>query len=135
MASKHTIDATIPVGDPDLGAEVEARITFTFHDRVPEQGPSYASGGQPAEPAMAEFVSCRQILGGKEYEQSGSFADYEQSSLDSVAAAWLESDEGQAQAIEQALDDDQAAADRAAEDRADQRREDARDRDRDQGEW
>ena len=34
MSSTHTIDAVIPVGDPDLGAAIEARITFTFHDRV-----------------------------------------------------------------------------------------------------
>ena len=26
MSSTHTIDAVIPVGDPDLGAAIEARI-------------------------------------------------------------------------------------------------------------
>ena len=108
MSSTHTIDAIIPVGDPDLGAEIEARITFTFNERVAEQGPSYASGGQPAP-------------------YGGAFADLEQSTLNAIASAWLESDDGQCQAIEQALDDLQAAEDDADEQRAEQRAEDRRD--------
>ena len=127
--STHKIDVCIPVGDPDLGAEIEVRITFTFHGRVEEQGPSYASGGQPAEPAMAEWFSAAPIVDGKPSAYSGAFADMEQSSLNDIAANWLESDEGQAQACEQALDDLQAAEDDAAERRADQRAEDRR------GDW
>lgn len=126
VTSTHKIDATIGMGDPDIGAEVELRITYTFTPAVPEQGPSYSSGGQPAEGATVEFVSCLQILGGKVYEQSGSFSDYQQGSLDTLAHNWLESDEGEAQAIEQALDDLQGQADDAAERRAEQRAEDRR---------
>jgi len=127
MSSTHTIDASIAVGDPDLGAAIEARITFTFHGRVEEQGPSYASAGQPAEPAMAEWVSAVAIDGGQPAPYGGAFADLEQSTLDSIASEWLEGDEGQAQAIEQALDDLQAAEDDADERRAEQRAEDRRD--------
>ena len=127
MSSTHTIDAVIPVGDPDLGAAIEARITFTFHDRVAEQGPSYASGGQPAEGAVAEWSSAVAIEDGQPAPYAGHFAELEQSSLDSIASAWLEGDEGQAQAIEQALDDLQAAEDDADERRAEQRAEDRRD--------
>ena len=122
--STHTIDATIPVGDPDLGAEIEARITYTFHERVPEQGPSYASGGQPAEPARAAWVSVEKLLNGQPSGFDGAFADLEKSSFEDHCAAWLESDEGQAQACEQALDDLQADEDEAAERRAEQRAED-----------
>ncbi len=125
--SAHTIDATIAVGDPDLGAAIEARITFTFHDRVAEQGASYASGGQPAEGAVAEWMSAVAIEDGQPARYAGHFADLEQSTLDSIASAWLESDEGQCQAIEQALDDLQAAKDDADERRAEQRAEDRRD--------
>lgn len=127
MSSTHTIDASIPVGDPDLGAAIEARITYTFHGRVAEQGANYASGGQPAEPAHAEWSSAVAIEDGQPAPYGGAFADLEQSSLDSIAIAWLEGDEGQAQAIEQALDDLQAAEDDADERRAEQRAEDRRD--------
>ena len=125
--SAHTIDATIPVGDPDLGAAIEARITYTFHGRVAEQGPTYASGGQPAEGAVAEWMSAVAIEDGQPARYAGHFAELEQSSLNSIASAWLEGDEGQAQAIEQALDDLQAAEDDADERRAEQRAEDRRD--------
>lgn len=49
--SKHTITA---IYDPD-GAETEVRITFTLHPYVAMRGPSYASGGEPEEPASVEF--------------------------------------------------------------------------------
>ena len=125
--SIHEIDASIPVGDPDLGATIEARITYTFHARVAEQGASYASGGQPAEGAVAEWMSAASLDNGQPALYAGHFADLEQSSLDSITSAWLEGDEGQAQAIEQALDDLQAAEDDADERRAEQRAEDRRD--------
>ena len=127
MSSTHTIDAVIPVGDPDLGAAIEARITYTFHGRVAEQGPTYASGGQPAEGAVAGWMSAVALEDGKPAPYAGHFAELEQSSLDSIASAWLEGDEGQAQAIEQALDDLQAAEDDADDRRAEQRAEDRRD--------
>jgi len=125
--SAHTIDASIPVGDPDLGAAIDCRITFTFHGRVEEQGPSYASSGQPAEGAVAEWMSVVAIEDGQPAPYGGAFAALEQSSLDSITIAWLEGDEGQAQAIEQALDDLQEDLDRTADDRAEQRAEDRRD--------
>ena len=120
--SIHTIDATIPVSDPDLGAAIDCRITYTFHGRVAEQGPTYASGGQPAEGAVAEWMSAAPLDNGQPAPYAGHFAELEQSSLDSIASAWLEGDEGQAQAIEQALDDLQAAEDDADERRAEDRR-------------
>ena len=125
--SIHEIDATIPLGDPDLGAAIEVRITYTFHACVAEQGASYASGGQPAEGAVAEWMSALAIEDGQPAPYAGHFAELEQSSLDSIASEWLEGDEGQAQAIEQALDDLQAAEDDADERRAEQRAEDRRD--------
>ena len=125
--SAHTIDATIAVGDPDLGAAIDCRITYTFHDRVAEQGASYASGGQPAEGAVAEWMSAAPLDNGQPAPYAGHFADLEQSTLNAIASEWLESDEGQCQAIEQALDDLHEDLERTADDRAEQRAEDRRD--------
>lgn len=124
MSSTHTIDATIPVGDADEGADIDVRITFTYQPHVREQGPSYASGGQPAEPTHAEWGSAVQLIDGKPSPYSGAYADLQQGTLDSIAADWLESEDGQAQACEQALDDLQSDEDEAAERRAEQRAED-----------
>tara|TARA_Y100000310_G_scaffold150480_1_gene149916 strand:+ start:2269 stop:2619 length:351 start_codon:yes stop_codon:yes gene_type:complete len=37
-------------------ASVEIKIDFTFTAGRPETGPSYASGGEPAEPATVEIM-------------------------------------------------------------------------------
>lgn len=34
--------------------EIELELSYTYHRAVPEQGPTYACGGQPAEPALIE---------------------------------------------------------------------------------
>lgn len=73
---------------------------------------------------MAEWGSAVPIIDGKPSPYSGAFADMHRGWLDSIAADWLESDDGQAQACEQALDDLQADEDDAAEQRAEQRAED-----------
>ena len=124
MSSTHKIDATIPVGDPDQGAEIEARITFTYQPRVAERGPTYSSGGQPAEPEMAEWVSAERLINGKPSPFYSAFADLEKGSFDAACEAWLESDEGQAQAIEHALDKIDGDRASAEEHRDEMRRED-----------
>jgi len=108
MSTTHKIDATIGVGDPDLGAEVEARITFTYYKAV--DAVMYGTP-QPGEPAHVEWVSAEHMVNSKPSPFSGSFADLEKSSFDATCEAWLESDEGQSQAIEQALDDLQRGRD------------------------
>lgn len=118
MRTKHQMLATIPVGDPDLGAEVEAMLTFTFLRGAPAQGPSYASGGQPADPDEVELVKAEPYCNGKPSPYYGAFADWAQSSLDACAQSWLEGD-GFSEALEQAASDDEAAREYAAELRAD----------------
>jgi hypothetical protein len=51
-----------------VGAEEEfhARTIGTVHPYVPMRGPSYASGGEPAEPAIYE-MDLLEILVGKEW--------------------------------------------------------------------
>jgi hypothetical protein len=45
--------------------ECEVRVHFTFYPYQSEQGPSYASGGQPAEPASMEFYKAQKQVGGQ----------------------------------------------------------------------
>lgn len=103
--SQHKTIQTLPVGDPDLGAEVEVEITFSFLQGAPEQGPSYASGGQPADPDEVELVKAVRLCNGKPAPFDGAFADLEQGQLDDLATTWLESDEGYSIACTVAMED------------------------------
>lgn len=114
MTTKHKLWATIPHGDPDIGAEIECEITFTFLKGAPEQGPSYASGGQPADPDEIEFVSAAPMVSGKYYDAGATHLEW----LDDLARDWLESDDGTAEAYATVRDDDDAAREYAAELRA-----------------
>ena len=53
MASKHTLTAFFPFGEE----EVDVEVTYTYLAGRPARGPSYASGGEPADPPEIEFVS------------------------------------------------------------------------------
>ena len=96
MKTTHTLIATIPHGDPDQGAELECKITFTFLKGAPAQGPNYYHGGQPADPDEIEFVKAEHYCNGKPSPFSGVFADMEQSSLDTLAETWLYDNETEA---------------------------------------
>lgn len=50
MTAKYTLTAYCPFG---LG-EIEVDIVYTYSRGRPARGPSYASGGEPAEPAALE---------------------------------------------------------------------------------
>lgn len=93
---------------PELGIEV--RIHYTFYRGQPEQGPSYASGGQPAEPASVEFDRAEILEGGT----------IDQSNLDVWANTLLQ---GQCHdwAIETACEDNQSDPDDARDAREDRR--------------
>ena len=49
----HTLTAHCPLG---LG-EIAVEITYRFTAGRPARGPSYASGGEPADPPEVEFIS------------------------------------------------------------------------------
>ena len=55
MASKHTLTAYCPFA----GDEIEVKITYNYTPGRPARGPSYASGGEPADPPEIEFVSAK----------------------------------------------------------------------------
>lgn len=92
-------------------------MTFNFTRGAPAQGPSYASGGQPADPDEIEFISVAPLCNGKPSPYYGAFAQMDQQSLDAIAEAWLEGD-GWAEAHGVACDDDMCAQDDAADMRA-----------------
>lgn len=83
----------------DWSAEYE--ITFTFLPGAHEQGPSYSSGGQPADPDEIEFVSVKPVIG---VVDAGAFTDLAQKDLDDWASEWL-AEEGFNAAIEKAVED------------------------------
>lgn len=107
--SKHYITTTY---DPD-GAEIEARIHFVLHPFVPERGPSYASGGDPAEAASVEFVNIQTLVSGK-WTDAPDLVEW--------AEDYLQND-GLPDAFEVAHDDCITAEEYAAEARAETRRE------------
>jgi hypothetical protein len=110
--SKHHITA---IYDPD-GDELEVRIHFTLHPYVPMRGPSYASGGEPEEPASIEFDSAQLFVLGKWVDAP---------KLNEWAEGYLQGD-GLADAFETAHDDRIAAEEYAAEARAEMRADNAR---------
>lgn len=82
--SKHTITATVGMGDPDIGAEVELEITFEYRKGSPAQGATYSHGGLPADPDEVEFLSCVGPTEGDGYDK------HRQGSYDLAAENWLE---------------------------------------------
>jgi hypothetical protein len=109
MSSTHKLRACLPHGDPDIGAEIDVEITFNYMPGAPAQGPTYASGGQPADPSEVEFVSAVQLVGGKPVITDN------QQGLDDLVISWLETDAGMDIAERVAFDDYNAAREQAAE--------------------
>jgi hypothetical protein len=71
-------------------------IDYRYTPGAPEQGPSYASGGQPADPPEVEFLAARCI--------DGDGLDLTQQQVDDYCADWLDGD-GWESACEQAEQD------------------------------
>ena len=86
-------------------------VVYTVSWGAPEQGPSYASGGQPADPDEVELVRVEPWV--------GSLPGDMQETLDRWASEWL-ADEGFSIVIEHAHSHEEEAREYAAELRADQ---------------
>ena len=52
MSTTHTLTAYLPFGEN----EIDVEITYTYLAGRPARGPSYASGGEPADPPEIESV-------------------------------------------------------------------------------
>lgn len=86
--STHTLTAYCPVG---LG-EIEVEITYRFTPGRPARGPSYASGGEPAEPPEVEFISASSKVSD----------DFVKLLVTEWAEDWLDDDDGWEQAVDNA---------------------------------
>ena len=120
MSTKHKLRATIPYGDPDIGAEIEVEIAFNFTPGRPAV--MYLRNGDPgypADPAEIEFVSAAMVVNGKLHPYDGPFPVAHQQTLDAISEDWFYSDEGQSEAYAAVADDDEYARDQAAEQRRD----------------
>jgi hypothetical protein len=119
--STHKLMATLPHGDPDLGAEIECQITFSYtRGRPAVMYLRNGDPGYPADPAEIELVSATPTQDGKYYSAGAENLEW----LHDFARDWLESDDGQNAAFEAVADDDERAREYAAEARAEMRRED-----------
>lgn len=118
--SEHTILATIPHGAPDLGAEVDVRITFEYRPGRPAK--MYLRNGDPgypADPDEIEFIKAEPYYNGKPSPYDGAFADLEQRALDDLARDWIEGGENDAEIYAAIEADEDRAREFAAELRAD----------------
>lgn len=112
--STHKIDAVRSGTSQGMDWDIDYTITFNFVRGAPAQGPSYSSGGQPADPAEISFVSISPDAG-----DHGVYTDIAQKWLVEWAEEWLA--EHHDEAIEIAEQDMQpdpdAARDAAIDDR------------------
>lgn len=108
MATRHKMRATIPHGDPDLGAEVECDIVFSH---TPGAAPILypPDNADPGYPAEVELVSVKANL-----LDMGAFQDLHQKALEDFVSDWLHGD-GYDEALAVAAEDDDHAREYAAE--------------------
>lgn len=90
MSSHHIILAKITHETGEESVDLEIFVTFNYTPGRPESGPSYYSGGEPAEPAEVEF-ECADLVG-----PEGVVVD--QAVVDKLSEDWLASDGGYAEA-------------------------------------
>lgn len=101
--------ATIPVGDRDIGAEVDCEIEFIFTPGAHATFPTFDCAGEPGYPAEVDLISVKANL-----LDMGGFHDLQETHFRAVASDWLQ-DAGYEEALAVAADDDEAAREYAAE--------------------
>lgn len=116
-ATKHTLRATIPHGDPDIGAEIECEIEFSFTPGSADYWNRHVGCWEQGYPAEVELISVKANL-----LDMGAFQDLHQKALEDFVSDWLQ-DKGYDEALAVAAEDDEAAREQAAEYRAEMRRE------------
>lgn len=103
MTQKYTARTEVEVLFTPPGTEYqeaaypEIEVTFSYSPGAPEQGPTYACGGQPAEPDEVEFISAKLI--------DGHGIEPTQEQIDNWADEWLASDSGYQAAIDEVTRD------------------------------
>jgi hypothetical protein len=113
--SKHTLIATIPHGPEDMGAELEAKITFDFVKGSPDYWNRAGGHWEQGWAAEVNFVKAEPYCNGRPSPYCGAYAKDEQAWLDDLCMQWLESDAGYAEALEKVDLDNEAGMEYAAE--------------------
>ena len=111
--SKHKMTATIPHGDPDIGAEIECDIVFSFTPGSSDYWNRHVGTWEQGYPAEVELVSVTANL-----LDMGAFHDLQQKHLEDIVSDWLQG-RGYDEALAVVASDSDAAADYAADLRAD----------------
>lgn len=79
MARRHTYATTISFGGDTPTAELEVEFSYTVVWGAPEQGPTYASGGQPADPDEIDDIKVVSVnerpSGWSEYQSDADVAE------------------------------------------------------------
>lgn len=112
-----TYTASFSVGGdtPTWEGEVEFSYTVTFG--APEQGPSFASGGQPADPDEVDDIRCEKIDG-----NPAGWSDYESDAEVGLSMIERLTDDDLAAMIAEAYEQRAADLDARDEDRAERLR-------------
>lgn len=110
--SKHTITATIPHGDRDLGAEIEVEIAFSFTKGSADYWNRHIGCWEQGYPAELSLISAKADL-----LDMGAFQDLHLKHLEDVADNWLQGD-GYDEALAVVAADDEREREYAAELRA-----------------
>ena len=102
--SRHVIDAECEITFRPAGLQDDEtvypklEITYRFSKGSPATGPSYESGGEPADPDEIEFISAKLI--------DGDGTRPTQQQINEWAEEWLQSDYGYEKACELAREPD-----------------------------
>lgn len=123
MGRRYTYATTLSWGGDIPTAEVEVEVSYVVRWGAPEQGPSYASGGQPADPDELDDIRLEKVEGKPRPWGMG----YGYITDDDFATDCVEKIEGSDRLLADMMTEaaEQAAADyhEAMEYRAEQRRE------------
>lgn len=111
--ARYMMLVTIPHGPSDLGAEVDAYVTFDY--RAAEPFRMYKRNGDPAEPPDPEQI---ELVEAKFYHDHSNTRE-EVRWLHDLVVDWLETDDGAASAREYASQQDEAGREYMADLRAD----------------
>ena len=117
MTRKYQTNRTVEIYLDGKTLEIEANIEFTIAHPAPAQGPSYSSGGQPAEGGHCEDIWCKGI------KLPGYAKDFTAECPEWLSEWIVENTDGD-RLFAEAIDEDRHDREQAADDRYEMARED-----------
>ena len=111
MATKYHATRLLEIVMGGASIEIEAALEYTIAPYVPAQGPSYDSGGQPAEGGGVEDIWVKGI----KYAAPGGAADASKPDCPEWLADWIIAEVDGDELYQEAMEHDNAERDEAAE--------------------